>query len=427
MKICRYCHSQNNDNSAFCISCGEKLVSNEPAPGNYQNFNSNPQQPQYPNTNQQTQPQYAYANSNDYDYIYIFQRKIHKKLAIGIGIGVAILAVILAMYLPKRQYYSFVSAFNNGKYEKAKKIEREMTSDSLKDLVDSFIESRIISDYNSYIHKQLDYDTFISRYEHALDYTNASYKYSEVTTIKKTHETFQKAKELEESGDLFAAANEYLKVKEAYHDYSAAQSKLDFLKPIVKQQLVKDLDACLAEGDFSGGLSKITKARDLFPDDTVLNNYKSKLEEKKKEADLVKLKENQEASVVSAKLTVQHNTNKSKYPDMLIAVIKNNSNKTISSYEVAYLAFDKNCDPVKLTYNTEPDVSPVHLLKGTEPECSIKPGKQSSANRGLFICSNNSIHSVIACVIEVEYSDGTSWYNNYYDTWKKQYENKRLE
>lgn len=130
--------------------------------------------------------------------------------------------------------------------------------------------------------------------------------------------------------------------------------------------------------------------------------------------------------VSSAKLLVQHSEWKALYPDMLNAIVVNNSDKTIKNITIGFLAWDSNNYPVKISCQLGQEN---FLVEGSGEGVNIIPGATWGENQGWELSTlsyDHNISTIKANVKEVEFYDGTSWSNPLYDSWLNQYKEKPL-
>ncbi len=128
--------------------------------------------------------------------------------------------------------------------------------------------------------------------------------------------------------------------------------------------------------------------------------------------------------VESTKYVVQDTRFKSLYPDMLRAVLKNESGKSIKNAVVAFVAWDKNDLPIKIkgdsdfsdgAYIREVDYDDINLVDGTV----------YGRNSGYEIDENLGIKTFKAMVVSYEDFSGEYWDNPLYDAWIELYEGKQ--
>jgi hypothetical protein len=136
------------------------------------------------------------------------------------------------------------------------------------------------------------------------------------------------------------------------------------------------------------------------------------VERKKK---MEELEKSQEVSVVSARVTKDWID-----WDQIEVVVKNNTDKVVKNYSVAWMCFDKDGFPIKTGYGGED-----YLDKGYA-ERNVQPAQTFGRGYGWQTSQSTGAETVLAVVEEVEYYDGTKWTNPYYDYWLEEYLEKPL-
>lgn len=134
--------------------------------------------------------------------------------------------------------------------------------------------------------------------------------------------------------------------------------------------------------------------------------------------------EKQDVKVISTNYLVQDEQYKALYPDMLQAVVENNSDDDIKNMVIAFVAWDKNKLPVKIKGNI--DFSDGSYVK--EVACNdvnLVPGESFGYDSGFELDENNNIEYFKAIVVSYETFDGDSWYNPCYDDWSEYYGDSR--
>lgn len=97
-------------------------------------------------------------------------------------------------------------------------------------------------------------------------------------------------------------------------------------------------------------------------------------------------------------------------------VVKNMSDKVVKNFSVGILMFDKNGYPINDKYsNTNSKV-------GKSDTPNIQPNGVFGRNHYWYI--DGEAYKIKACVIEAEFYDGTTWYNEYYDLLLEKEKNK---
>jgi len=133
----------------------------------------------------------------------------------------------------------------------------------------------------------------------------------------------------------------------------------------------------------------------------------------------------QEVRVISTNYKVQDEELKTLYPDMLQAVMKNDSKSDIKSVVVAFVAWDENNLPVKIKGSI--DFSDGSYVKRAEyDEANMIPGGTCGENKGFEIDENCKIKTFKACVVSYTTFDGNEWENPLFGDWCKLYEGVKL-
>lgn len=133
----------------------------------------------------------------------------------------------------------------------------------------------------------------------------------------------------------------------------------------------------------------------------------------------------QEVYVSSTKYLVQHEEYKSLYPDMLQAIIQNNSSLDIKNAVVAFVAWDANNLPVKIEGKYDFG-NTAYVKQCNFSDINLVPGKSFGSDSGMALSSDMSgIKKIKAIVVSYESFDGDQWENPLYETWVEMYEGKR--
>lgn len=130
--------------------------------------------------------------------------------------------------------------------------------------------------------------------------------------------------------------------------------------------------------------------------------------------------------VSEARFRVQSDQYKSLYPDVLQAIIVNNSQDDIKDATIAFAAWDSNNLPVMI--KAQFDFSPaVYVKKAKYTGINLVPGGTFGESNGLKLDEGISgIVTVKAVVVSYETFDGKTWDNPLYDEFVEKYEGKKL-
>lgn len=144
------------------------------------------------------------------------------------------------------------------------------------------------------------------------------------------------------------------------------------------------------------------------------------------EDELVAEIESQEFRVISTKYVVQDTKYKSLYPDMLQAVLQNDTSYDIKNAVVAFVAWDKNNLPVKIKGSIDfSDGSYIKLVNYND--INMIPGATYGESSGYEVDDACGIQTFKAVVVSYETFDGVTWQNPLYDDWCKLYEGVKLK
>lgn len=169
---------------------------------------------------------------------------------------------------------------------------------------------------------------------------------------------------------------------------------------------------------------------------TVKNKEKAKTsqestvvkKEKKKELTAEELEQalaEQPLAVVEANYVVQSAKYKALYPDMLQAIIVNNTDQDIKNAVVVFAAWDENGLPVKIEGQFDFN-DPTYLKKVQYEDINLVGGGRFGEESGYKLDDSLHIQTVKAIAISYETFEGEKWENPYYKDFKNIYEGKKL-
>ncbi len=134
----------------------------------------------------------------------------------------------------------------------------------------------------------------------------------------------------------------------------------------------------------------------------------------------------QDFRVKSTRYIVQDEEYKSLYPDMLQAILKNDTDLDIKSAVVAFVAWDQNKLPVKI--KAAIDFSDgAYIQEVNFGDINMIPGSSYGRKSGFEIDEKCNIDQFKAIVVSYEAFDGTIWDNPLYDEWCEVYEGVKLQ
>lgn len=133
----------------------------------------------------------------------------------------------------------------------------------------------------------------------------------------------------------------------------------------------------------------------------------------------------QPITIVSTDYIVQDEQYKSLYPDMLQAVLQNNTADDIKNAVVAFVAWDKNNLPVKIVGQFDFSDG-TYVKKVNYADINLAAGDTFGESSGFSLDENCEIETFKAIVVSYETFDGDTWENPYYEDFCSLYEGKKL-
>lgn len=124
--------------------------------------------------------------------------------------------------------------------------------------------------------------------------------------------------------------------------------------------------------------------------------------------------------VSSTEYVVQDSRYKSLYPDLLQAVITNNSEDDIKNAVIEFVAWDENNLPVMIKGHIDFS-NGSYLIKCNYNSINLVPGESYGEDSGMAIDESVSISTFKAIVCEYENFDGKTWKNPYLTAWENMY------
>ena len=133
----------------------------------------------------------------------------------------------------------------------------------------------------------------------------------------------------------------------------------------------------------------------------------------------------QPITIIKTDYVVQDENLKTLYPDMLQAVLQNNTTDDIKNAVVAFVAWDSNNLPVKIEGQFDFGGGS-YVKKVNYSDINLAAGDTFGENSGYSLGENCEIKSFKAIVVSYETFDGDTWDNPYYEDFCSLYEGKKL-
>jgi len=335
-----------------------------------------------------------------------------------IGITVAIIVYINSPYM------KFERSYKNGNMEMALQTYEDVTdyadrSKMVKKLKDDL--SNIVNDFRD---EKTSYETNMEKIERLKSFYNIDSERSKaaekVNKLNESKVAFNNGVLKIEENKIVLAASEFKKViLDDSKNYKMATDKLKELTPKIKDLALNEADSYKQNNNYIEANKVIIDALAVLTDDNDLLNRKKEYEQLAKKQLAEKQKNEQELSVETAKLTSE-GTYFISYG--IQTIVKNNSQKVVKKYTVGMVAFDANDYPLAIDSNS-------FVKLGTANAVNMQPGETygQGQNWSLYNDNEGKIKKVLACVKSVEYYDGSTWENAYYETWKEIYDGKQYK
>lgn len=393
MVTCKKCGNELPDDSIFCSKCGLKM-----------------------------------DKTTDGNLVVSF-KKLNKKFIILGLIGIILVgAVITTVIILNNPIGRFKGAINDNKYVEASEIYTKKIKGNISEetAVTNFLKSDIETIKKDFIENKLEYNVANSKLD-TIDKTGllsseVSSVRNEINKLNDSRIAFKKGEEFLKGKNYKEAFNELKKVIKEDKNYSKAQELINGSIKDYKAMVLSDAEASVNKSDFDNAISSLNEALTVIPNDSDIsakkaiyekqNGEKIASEHKRKMEDLQK---NQEVYIVSTR----------QYTDIIdtnyIAVVvqNNTADKTVKSYDLSFMAYDKNNLPIKVGLGVENFVGNGHN------DQNILPRQKLDSSGGWYL-DNHQVKKLIACIEKVEYYDGSVWENPYYEYWLEEYKEKPL-
>ena len=143
------------------------------------------------------------------------------------------------------------------------------------------------------------------------------------------------------------------------------------------------------------------------------------------EESLAELLASQPVYVVETEYIVQSDEYKALYPDMLSAIIQNNSGSDILDAVVAFVAWDSNNLPVKIEGQFDFGGGS-YVKKVNYDAINLVSGETFGRGYGMTLSDENNISTFKGIVVSYTTFEGETWENPYFKDFCDMYEGKKL-
>lgn len=354
--------------------------------------------------------------------------KNKKKILIAGSIVIVltlIISIILIINQPIRKYLKLV---DNQKIDEAKVIyfEKIKNDSKMNDKLYNELKDRLYNIRDKFYKNDVMFEDTkkeLDKYE-KIEIIKDIYieVKSYIENLNNSRNAYNSAVEDERNEDFINAVIQYNNIIEEDTNYQSAINKIAELKEKCINKLLEETDKLVDSNDFEAAIEKITKISEIYSEDENLLKKKDEYtkqkienEEKLKNEKIENLKNNQQVSVEKA---YTFNAGYSIILRRATVAIKNNTDKVIKDYTVGILQFDDSGYPVEVKYSMYGEGN---LFRGSEVSANVQPGETYGNDRYWNIADKAT--KIKACVSSVEFYDGTTWNNEYYQYWLEQEKN----
>ena len=399
----------------------------------------------------------------------IEKKPVNKLLAASPFVLVLLFFVVSIVSYAVSPQTRFNIAINSGNVIQAVELYTKIPNDTNKKANVAKLKSAITDLTDGYISGSVDYEVVSLSLEVMYGINdlqkNSTEAMKRINEIKESKEAFDSAAAHENSGDLITALSEYEKViSNDKSNYAAAADKIKQIRPQIKTlafseikenienddyvnakkvldnalitlphdsellNLKKDIDSktkaillsnakeMIENSDFYGAKSIVEEGLSLFKSDKNFLNLKTTVDDALRAEQAEKAKSEQLVTVENAEVIEQREGLKALYPDTASILVKNVSDKVVKNYTAAYRGNDKAnyLIEIKTKDSNNSELEKTMRIEGA----NIQPGDVYQDKSVEFASDMNiSAAGVSACIIRVDFEDGTTWENPYYEFW----------
>lgn len=392
--ICQKCNTENQGDSLFCKKCGASLSE----------ITMKTHKPKW------------------------FSRR--RNLILGstiLIIGILIMVGILIFNNPVLKFKNNIN--KNNSVEAMNVYSEKIKGNTEKEKnIKLFLLDDIANTQKLFIEGKIDYSTAKTKLE---TISNTQLVSDDVSSIENnidklndSKHAFSKAEEYLKNKDLVQALKEYSNVIHDDSNYKKAQKQIINNKEQYKVQVLKNVERYANNKEYDKAIEILTEALSVLPNDkdfTAKNSDYTQAKEDKliaeRKQQMEALKTSQELEVIDTKVVPDYfNVN-----DQAQVIVKNNTNKVVKNFRIGIAMYDSNGYPLKsgiLAGDNE-------TFNGKADAANIQPGQQFGSNNAWNLYTDyGTVSKLSACVISVEYYDGSTWRNDYYNYWEEEYVGK---
>jgi len=350
-----------------------------------------------------------------------------RKLLISLIMTIIVIIVVAGIITFNNPVSAFKQNITDNHPEEAMNIYNEEIKGKgdKEDKVHTFLKDEIGEIQKSYSDEKIDYTTAKARLDTIrstqLVDRNVESALTKMDKLYYSRVAYKKAEEFSKNQDLLNALIEYEKVIKEDKNYDKAQEQLANNEKDYKKQVLTNVEEYVKNEEYGKAVNLLTDALTVLPDHADLlakqSVYQKAQEDKlavKRQKEMDELIANQELKVVGTNVVPDYFS----INDQAQVIVKNNTQKVVKNFTVGILMYDSNGYPVKSGIIAGEN----ELFRGKAEAVNIQPGQSfGSENVWNLYTDYGTVSKINACIIDVEYFDGSSWTNGYYDYWQEEY------
>lgn len=235
-----------------------------------------------------------------------------------------------------------------------------------------------------------------------------------------SRQNFTEGMKLAEVKDYTGAVAKLKTVIKEDENYDTARKQIKELQTQYKNEVLETAESLAKEKKYDKAALIVKEGLEVLKKDKGLTAAKKEYEEK----NIAKLRGAQKLKISYPGIVVQHPKKKDLYPDMLSATVTNEAAKVLTYYEVGFVAFDRDGNPLEIRHYPSGKKGS-YVVTGMMEDVEVKKGESYGKGYGWEIYEKKGISTVKACVVRAEFKDGTAWENPFYPYWKEMYAGKQ--
>lgn len=234
-----------------------------------------------------------------------------------------------------------------------------------------------------------------------------------INNLSDSRDSFEEGKEYLEGGSYIKAIDSFSGVIEKDENYDRAKELIEKTAPKAEQNIDERVENYKEDNEYDLALEVLRTASQYFPNGGQYDDEIKRVEDLKELQRIEKLKEKQKVEVESKRVEERGFIYNHAY-----ITVRNNHDEVVENMRVGIVMYDRDGYPVSKRYDN------TNLQFGRSDSPNIQPGETWGHNNYWHVEIDTA--EVRACVQEVDFYDGSSWQNDYFNEWREKYERTPL-